>query len=179
MEVEAGIHHVYARGNDRRAVFLDDADRHLYLARLAAVVERQQWRCLAYCLMGNHVHLLVETAEPNLGSGMHRLQGGYVQRFNKRHGSVGHLFQGRYGAVRVESDAQLWTTAGYIAANPVEAGLCRRPEHWRWSSHAATIGRHAPSWLAVRRLHELFSAGAPDGRRRYAEFVDARVAARR
>ena len=80
--------------------------------------------CLSYCLMGNHVHLLIETREPNLGAGMHRLHGAYAQWFNRRHGFVGHVFQNRYESVTIENDPQLWVTAAYIARNPVTAGLC-------------------------------------------------------
>src|SRR5262245_9626283 len=89
--------------------------------------------------MNNHVHLLLETREPNLGAGMKRLHGSYVQRFHARHGSSGHLFQGRYGAKCITTDEQLWTAAAYIAMNPVEAGLCRRPDAWPWSSHSMVL----------------------------------------
>ena len=92
-ELADAIHHVYARGNDRRAIYLDDGDRAAYLAMLGRVVVMKGWRCLAYCLMDNHVHLLIETPEPNLGSGMQRLHGLYAQSHNERHGRSGHLFQ--------------------------------------------------------------------------------------
>ena len=118
----------------------------------------KRWRCLAYCLMDNHVHLLIETPEANLGSGMQWLHGFYAQAYNERHGRVGHVFQGRYGAVRITSDEQLWTVAAYIANNPVEGGLCARPEDWPWSSHAAAIlGRPSPDWLDVERLRTMGS----------------------
>ena len=146
-EVEPGVHHVYARGVAKQAIWVDDADRERYLALLRRVTLRHGWRCLAYCLMPNHVHLLIETTAPNLGVGMGRLQGPYAQGYNERHGRVGHLFGGRYGAKRVTTDPQLWVNAAYIAQNPVEAGLCRRPEDWRWSSHASTLSATSPPWL--------------------------------
>jgi putative transposase len=153
-EDEAGaIHHVYARGNNRQAIFEDDFDRRAYLALVGEVVGRMEWRCLTYCLMPNHVHLLVETPAPNLATGMCRLQGQYARRFNRRHRRSGHLFQGRYGAVRVHDDAQLWMTIAYIARNPVASGLCRRADEWEWSSHAAIVaGKGRPAWLDVKRL---------------------------
>jgi putative transposase len=107
-EVEDGIFHVYARGNAKQAVYLDDADRVTYLRLLDMAIRKRSWRCLAYCLMENHVHLLLETPNANLAAGMQWLHGLYARTFNERHGRVGHLFQGRYGAVRVRSDAQLW-----------------------------------------------------------------------
>jgi putative transposase len=179
-EVEGGVHHVFARGNDRRDIYLDDLDRRVYLAMLGRVTRRQRWRCLAYCLMPNHVHLLVETPEANLGAGMQRLHGDYAQTFNERHGRVGHVFQGRYGSVLVTTDEQLWHVAAYIALNPVSAGLCRRPEEWPWSSHASTIGgRSRHEWLDVARVLSHFEGLGGDARRNYMAVteVDGAVAA--
>jgi REP element-mobilizing transposase RayT len=143
---------VYARGNDQQAIFRHDGDRRIYLRLLGTVTVRRRWRCLSYCLMDNHVHLLLETPGGNLGAGMQQLQGNYAQSHNVRHRRSGHLFQGRYGAVRVTTDAQLWATAAYIARNPVDAGLCDRPEEYRWSSHGAWAEEREPVWLDRARL---------------------------
>ena len=172
-ERPGAIHHVYARGNDRRVVFRDDADRWTYLTLLGRMTRRQRWLLLAYCLMDNHVHLLVETPEPNLGRGMQRLHGTYAQTHNERHGRCGHLFDGRYGAKPVKTDAQLWVVAAYIARNPVEAACCRRAEEWPWSSHAAVLGGRSPAWLSVARLLEHFAGAGDRPRERYAAFVAA------
>ena len=158
------IHHVTARGNRRQLIYLDDLDREIYLLLLGQAVKRHQWACLAYCLMDNHVHLLIETPEAGLALGVQRMHGLYADTFNKRHGRSGHLFQGRYGAKRIESDEQLWVTARYIARNPVEAGLCGEPGAWVWSSHAAVLGAaRPPAWLDVARLLGYFgiNGGAP------------------
>jgi putative transposase len=170
-EVEHGIFHVYARGNGKQPIFLDDADRLTYLRMLALTVQKTGWRCLAYCLMENHVHLLVETPEANLAVGMQWLHGVYAQTFNETHGRVGHLFQGRYGAVRITTDAQLWTIVRYLALNPVEAGLCSSPADWTWGSYR-TLYAGAPAWLNQRRLLDFLSGGGGDPRRRYIEFVE-------
>ena len=162
---------MFARGNDKRAIFADSRDRYLYLGLLAEVVLRMEWQCMAYCLMDNHVHLLLETPQPNLGIGMQRLHGTYARRLNDRHRRVGHVFQGRFGSVRVRSDAQLWTVVAYIARNPVEGGLCRAPGDWRWSSHRATAGGPAPRWLAVDRLLWHLAGAGGDPRRRYDELA--------
>ena len=122
-----------------RKIYANDADRWRYLGILGRVTERMDWMCLSYCLMGNHVHLLLETRSPNLSAGMHRLHGAYAQYFNRRHVLSGHLFQGRFDSPRIESDPQLWMTAAYIARNPVDAGLCREAADWPWSSHAAIV----------------------------------------
>jgi putative transposase len=164
---------VYARGNDRRDIFVDDVDRRLYLETLGGVVRWKRWRCLAYCLMPNHVHLLLETPHANLGAGMQYLHGRYANDFNQRHGRSGHLFQGRYGSALVTTDEQLWHVAAYIALNPVSAGLCRRPEEWPWSSHASTIGGRARhGWLDKGRLLAHFEGLGGDPRRRYAAMTE-------
>ena len=177
-EVAGGIHHVYGRGNNKALLFHDALDREGYLWLLGKVVARQRWRCLSYCLMDNHMHLLVETPEPNLGRGMQRLHGDFGREFNRRHSRSGHVFQGRYGSKPIRDDEQLWTVAGYIAANPVEAGLCRAPEDWPWSGHACAVGaRPAPAWLDLTRLYERFESWGGDPRVRYLEAVAGRSAA--
>jgi REP-associated tyrosine transposase len=157
---------VYARGNAQQAIYRDDTDRLIYLRLLGVVVGVTDWRCLAYCLMDNHVHLLVETPRPNLGVGMQDLHGSYGRRFNDRHGRSGHVFQGRFGAKRVTRDAQLWTTVRYIALNPVRAGLCTDPRQWRWSSAGSS-----PHWLALPRLFEYLAAEGGDPVTRYADLI--------
>ena len=174
-EVAGGVFHVFARGNRREDIYVDDLDRHVYLDLLARVGGRQRWLCLAYCLMDNHVHLLLETPWPNLGEGIQRLHGRYAAVFNRRHRRSGHLFQGRYGATRISGDPQFLAAAAYLALNPVAAGLCRRPEDWRWSSHAELLVGKAPGWLASRRLLELFGASGRGGARSYAEYIDERL----
>ena len=126
-----------------------------------------RWRLLAYCLMPNHVHLLIETPLANLGVGMQWLHGLYAREFNDRHGRSGHVFQGRYGAVRAERDEQLWGAAAYIAMNPVEAGLCKDPEEWPWGSHRAIARGGGPRWLDVDRLLGHFAGAGGDPRERY------------
>jgi putative transposase len=170
-EFPGAVVHVYARGNRRQKIYVDDVDRARYLELLGHVVVRQRWRCLAYCLMRNHVHLLVETPEPNLGAGMQRLHGMYAASLNKRHRHSGHVFQGRYGAVVMRRDEQLLAVARYIALNPVEARLCDDACDWLWSSHAAVVGGTSPTWLDVARLLAYFAAAGGDRKRRYVEFV--------
>ncbi|MDA0164599.1 transposase [Solirubrobacter ginsenosidimutans] len=172
-EYESGLYHVTARGNRREAIFVHDTDWRRYLALVGRVTIWNRWRCLTYCLMSNHVHLLIETRTPNLGFGMQRLQGTYAQSFNSHHDQVGHLFQGRYWATRIESDAQLWVTAAYIASNPVEAGLVRVAAAWPWSSHAAILDETGPPWLDRNRLLEYFADTGGDPLKRYADFTEA------
>jgi REP element-mobilizing transposase RayT len=173
-QVAGGVYHVFARGNERRLIFRNDADRRTYLGFLSQAIARTNWHCLAYCLMDNHVHLLVETPDPNLALGMQWLQGSYAQIFNRRHQRAGHLFQGRYGAVRVESDAHLFTVVRYLALNPVEANFCDRAEDYSWSSYGGVLATATPGFLDVDRLLGYFAATGGDARGRYRELVSPR-----
>jgi putative transposase len=173
-ETEAGIWHVFARGVERRLIFLDDDDRQRYLRLLRGVVEHFHWHCLAYCLMPNHVHLLIETNRPNLGRGMHNLHGVYAQSFNERWARVGHLFQSRFGSRGVPDDLALMRVLPYITVNPVAAGLCGAPAEWAWSSHSATVDGIADRLVDLDRLAVHI---APDGGVGpvYASLVEARL----
>jgi REP element-mobilizing transposase RayT len=121
-------------------MFLAAADYEVFLSGLSVARHLDGVLCHAYCLMPNHYHLLVETPRANLDDAMQRLNGTYAMRFNRHHERTGHVFQGRYGSKLISDDAYALTVVQYIAANPVRAGLCRRPEEWRWSSYAATAG---------------------------------------
>ena len=149
-----GAHyHVGNRGNAKAAVFHSDEDRHQFVATLAGVVEEYGWRCSSYCLMTNHYHLTLTTPEPNLGAGMGRLNQLYAQWFNRRHDRVGHLFQERYWSQVIDTDARLAAAVRYIVDNPVRAGLCARPEDWRWSSARAAAGLVSlPKFLDLSQL---------------------------
>lgn len=171
LEYAGACYHITSRGNAKQAIFLDDADRETCLGIVASTVKQFGWALYAYCLMGNHYHLLLETPLPNLSRGMRRLNGLYTQRFNRRHERVGHLFQGRYGAILVERETYLLELVRYLSLNPVRAGFVSSPEEWRWSSHRALAGRAAaPSWLRTEPILERFGADplqAPLGYRRF------------
>jgi putative transposase len=153
---EAGaVHHVYFRGIARRALFLDDADRRAYLAMLGIVVARCRWRCLAFCLMDNHVHQVIETPVPNLSAGMQLLLARYARAFNERHDKAGHVYGERFGSRRIREEVHLITTIRYIARNPVEARLCESELDWPWSSVAMLAAGRAPAWLDAKRAHDL------------------------
>jgi REP element-mobilizing transposase RayT len=149
-EVAGGIFHVTPRGNAREVIFLDELDYMEFLRALATAVAQARWLCHSYCLLPNHYHLLLETPEPTLATGMRCLNGRFAQRFNRRYDRVGHVFQGPYGAELVQTDAHLRETCRYIALNPVRAGLCEDPAEWPWSSYAALAGlEEGPSFLTL------------------------------
>ncbi|AKJ95660.1 toxin RelE [Thioalkalivibrio versutus] len=173
LEYPGAVYHVTARGDRRGWIVLDDVDRRTFLERLGRAVERYNWTLYAYCLMGNHYHLLVETPDANLSRGMQWLNGVYTQNFNRRHGRVGHVFQGRYKAILVEREAYLLELCRYIDLNPVRAHLVLDAEEWQWSSYRATRCLDAaPGWLAVDQILALFGAGDTLSRASaYGEFV--------
>ncbi|RDI73880.1 Transposase IS200 like [Gaiella occulta] len=160
------------RGNERALVFRDDRDRERFLEILGEVAVRYRWRVLAYCLMGNHFHLLVMTLEPTLARGMRQLNGVYAQWFNRRHRRVGHLFQGRYKAVSVQTDAHLRRTVRYVVRNPIRARLSSRPQQWRWTSHHATVGSAAAGIVAVDELLACFADDRAEALRCYRVMVE-------
>lgn len=161
-----------SRGDRRRDIFCDDIDRRHFLDTLAKEVAQQRWRLYAYCLMGNHYHVLVETPEANLVAGMRRLNGVYTQFFNRRHNLVGHVLQGRYKSVIVDRDAYLLELARYIVLNPVRAGLVRDAKDWPWSSYRGTAGlAPVPHWLSVDAIAGQFGDHSVVAQQVYRDFV--------
>ncbi|HSL06064.1 MAG TPA: transposase [Nitrospiraceae bacterium] len=172
IEFPGAFYHVTSRGNARQRVFRDDEDREMFLATLAWVVARFRWRCHAYCLMDSHIHLLIETPQPNLSRGMRQLNGVYTQRFNRRHRTVGHLFQGRFKAILVEKEGYLLELARYIVLNPVRAKMVKTPEHYPWSSYRSMLGlAPVPPVLDTEWILDQFAGTRATARRRYAKFV--------
>ncbi len=171
IEYPGALYHVTARGNERKAIFLDDLDRRRFIELLADGVERYSWRLYAYCLMGNHYHLLLETLRPELARGMKWLNSVYVQRFNRRRGRCGHLFGERYHSVLIEKDVHFLEVARYVVLNPVRAGLCELPQEYPWSSHRATSGlEEAPDFLAIDELLARFAGTSGQARLGYRSF---------
>ncbi len=176
IEFSGALYHVTSRGDRREAIYEDDEDRLAFLRVLGDVVRDFNWRVHAYCLMGNHYHLVVETPDGNLSKGMRQLNGVYTQISNRRYRRSGHLFQGRYKAVLVDRDSYLLELSRYVVLNPVRAGMVRDAGDWLWSSYLAMVGAEAsPEWLATDGLLAQFATRRADAIRRYARFVAAGV----
>lgn len=179
IEFPGAFYHVTSRGNARQTVFLDERDYRKFLGLLGDCCARYQWLCHAYCLMGNHYHLLIETGEATLSKGMKFLNGCYTQAFNRFHEHVGHVFQGRFHAVLVDSDAYLLELARYIALNPVRAQMVRSAPDWPWSSYRATAGyTNAGPVLTNERILSHFSADRETAQARFRQFVASGVGGR-
>lgn len=181
-------HHVVQRGNRRQAIFFGDADRKAYLEMLGRACATHDTACLAWCLMANHVHLiLVPASEDGLRAPLASVHTAYSQRINRAQGLSGHLFQGRFASYAMD-DAHLMVAARYIENNPVAAGLVGRAEDWPWSSarahiagiadgltDVAALAVHVPDWRAMlawgleagdeaERIARAIVSGRPQGR---------------
>ena len=174
IEFSGALYHITSRGDGRGSIYSDDEDRELFLSLLGDTCERFNWRCHAYCLMGNHYHLLVETLDGNLSKGMRHLNGVYTQRFNRRHHRVGHVYQGRYKAILVDKESYLLELARYIVLNPVRARMVRLAKAWPWSSYRATaVLIESPDWLQVDWLLSVFAKRKNVAADKYMAFVQA------
>jgi REP element-mobilizing transposase RayT len=158
IEYPGAIYHVINRGDRREDIFRDDQDRVRFLETLQEACGKTQWRVLAYCLMRNHFHLVIETPSANLVAGMKWLLGVYTKRFNIRHKWCGHLFAGRYKALLIEGcEGYLRTVCNYVHLNPVRAKLLdpdNTLETYTWSSYGLYLKpiHQRPPWLYVQRL---------------------------
>ena len=136
---EADIYHVTIRGVAKQIIFEDDVDRRYFGERMRAFLEEEDVELFAWCFMSNHVHLLLHGGIENVSKLMKKLQISYAAYFNARHDRVGHLFQGRFDSVPVESDEQLMTTVRYIHDNPMSIPD-ESFERYKWSSYREYLG---------------------------------------
>jgi REP element-mobilizing transposase RayT len=129
-----GIFHVTARGVARTPIFLDDLDYDEFKRQLLKIRDAHAWTLHAYCLLPNHYHLVVEATRADLTNGMHKLNGRYAQRFNRRYDRVGHVFQNRFSSYVIESEEHFLNALAYVRANPIAAGLCEGVDDWPWAA---------------------------------------------
>jgi len=187
IEYQGAIYHVTARGNNRRNIFLDDRDRQRFLDRLAGCVEAHGVRLYMFCLMSNHIHLMLETPAGNLSEVMHRLQTAYSVYFNRRRQRSGQLFQGRYGARVVRGETYILRLSRYIHLTPVfTRGAKKLPlreridmlRRYRWSSYRSYIGRSAPLEFVDYAPMLAMTKAATKAKRpgEYRKFVEAGIA---
>ena len=162
------LYHVTARGNDQEAIYRDDDDRRSFTEAFGGIVRARRWEVHTACLMTNHFHLVLQTPEPDLADGMRELMSAHAQRFNRRHARSGHLFGRRYWTGEVKTDTHHLALFRYVAMNPVQGGVVRRPEAHRWSTHAALAGLvPPPGFLSLGPRDQAFSDAAG-----YRAFVD-------
>lgn len=186
MLYEGAIYHVTIRGVERRVIFNDDNDRERFLKRLGEAVEEYGVRLYLFCLMTNHVHLLVETPQANLSAFMHKVQTAYTVFYNLRHQRTGHLMQGRFGAEPVQEDEYLLKLSRYIHLNPVFAGAIKkqplkiRRQHLRgyaWSSYRGYAGLgNSYEFMDEAPVLRMMETREKKQRLAYRRFVEAGIA---
>lgn len=183
-------HHVTQRGNRRQPIFFCDEDRRRYLEHLRDGCARAQVVCLAWCLMDNHVHLIMVPGDADgLRAALGEAHRRYTRDINFREGWRGYLFQGRFASYPMD-DPHLMAALRYVERNPVAAGLVRQAEDWRWSSarshiaggrvpddpltDVAAMGGHLPNWRAML-LHGAEAGGVGAEGEALAEAIEARL----
>ena len=173
IEYPNALYHITSRGNERRPIFRSDRDRLAFLAFLGIAAIRFGWSVTAWVLMTNHFHLVIQTPEPNLSRGMQWLNGKYAGWFNKRHGRVGHLFQGRFKTRLIDGQTYFKRVIRYVILNPVRAKMVEHPRDCRWSSYRATAGlEDAPSWFDLASALHPFDDEVPAAQASYQAFVE-------
>jgi putative transposase len=150
---KTGIYHVMTRGNERKNLFLDEEDKQRFLETLFIKKEETGFFLYAYCLMGNHIHLLIRKGGESLATTMKRINASYAYYFNQRHQRVGHLFQDRFKSEPVETEQYLLAAVRYIHNNPVKAGMVERAEEYQWSSFGCYI---SPDKLESKNVDAAF-----------------------
>lgn len=172
IEFEGALYHVITRGNQRQRVFRSRVDYQRYLKILETYKIRYDYFLYAYVLMGNHVHLLIETKEKPLSRIIQGINQSFTIYFNKRYGMVGHLFQGRYKAILCEKDAYLLSLVKYIHLNPVRTKVVKSLEEYPWSSHGCYVRQVKSEGIVdTEQVLSIFSKNTGKARRLYQEYM--------
>jgi putative transposase len=172
IEYPGAWYHVMNRCRRGEIIFKDKDDYYFFIDLLKEVGDVWKARTAAYCLMATHYHLLIQTPDANLSRCMRHINGVYTQYFNRRHGSDGHLFRGRYKSILVDSDSYLLELVRYVHRNPLEAGLVKWLDSYNWSSHKGYLSYVKKwDWLHKKFVLKMFSGNSTEARKRYMEFV--------
>lgn len=134
-----GIYHVMFRGVNRQVIFGDNQDKGRFLETLKEYKEISRFTLYGYCLMDNHVHMLIKEIDETISEIIKRICSSYVYWYNAKHGRCGHLFQGRFKSEVVETDSYFLTVLRYIHQNPLTAGIVKTVEEYKWSSYGEYI----------------------------------------
>lgn len=171
IQEEGAIYHVISRGNLKQDILAEDKDKAYLLKLLRLGAERYDIHIFAYCLMSNHYHLLLRITKKNLSEFMHYLGSSYAN-YLVRGGWVGHVFSGRYKAIRIGEEDYFLIVNRYICLNPVEAGIVERPEEYPWSSYGDLVNGGRAGWLERDWLTEYFGQSLAAARKEYRQFVE-------
>ena len=167
--------HITARGNHRNDIFRDDEDFQVYCTFMQAALEYfdGQFEIYSYCLMNNHVHILIKTFKLHISNFFARVHGIYARYFNHKYNYIGHLFQDRYFSELIESDAQLLSTSRYIHLNPIRAKMVKKTENYSFSSYSMLIGLKEEKLIKSEKILSYFQK--ENCRELYRQFVECNV----
>jgi REP element-mobilizing transposase RayT len=165
------VYHVILRGNAGLPIFFDEHDRYRLYLFLQSVVEKFECRVHGFCLMTNHIHLIIQTGEVSLSHIMQSLSLRYTKWINYTQARTGHVFQGRYKALLLDADTYLQELVRYVHLNPVRAGIAASPGEYLWSSHHGYLGHEIIPWLTTDWVLSLFSVDIRQARSDYSTFV--------
>lgn len=174
IDASGALHHIIARGIDRRSIFEDATDRNDFLKRVATILSETQTTCYAWTLIPNHFHLLLRTGPSSISTVMRRLLTGYAISYNYRHRRYGHLFQNRYKSILCQEDTYLLELVRYIHLNPLRAGIVKdvgELHRYPYCGHSVLLGRFDRNWQDTDYVLKLFDKTVSRARRRYREFV--------
>ncbi len=146
------------RGNERKEIFMDDEDGERFLNTLDEKKKEGEYILYAYCLMDNHVHLVIKEGKDSISRIMKRINTSYAYYYNKKYNRVGHVFQDRYRSEAVENDGYLITLIRYVHNNPVKAGICRNVVQYSWSSYNLYISLNNSQLIETNEILEIFSS---------------------
>lgn len=175
IDAPGALHHVIVRGIEQRAIFRDENDTENFIERLGTILTETATPCFAWALMGNHVHLLLRTGLAPVAAVMQRLLTGYAQRFNRRHGRRGRLFQNRYRSILCEEDVYLLELVRYIHLNPLRAGIVESLDQlacFTDSGHATLMGTAAHPWQDTAHVLNCFGNKVTAARKAYLAYVE-------
>jgi REP element-mobilizing transposase RayT len=171
LHIPGSFNHVILRGNARRNIYVDEADRLLWQKLICEGIELWQHRVHAHCWMTNHVHMAIQASDSPLSSFIGTLASRYAKAFNKKYRRSGHLFERRYRAMIVQEDKYLLELVRYIHQNPLRARMVSELSEYRWSSHRAYSGAECPSFLTIGTVLSLFGNRLRIARHQYSEFM--------
>ncbi len=176
VEYKGAVYHILSRGNRAEFIFKEDADKEYFLRILQKAVEKYGIELYAYCIMGNHYHLLMGTPYGLLSKVMHTVQSSYGSYQQRERGWIGHVFAGRYKSLCVEKAGYILELSRYIHLNPVRAKIVKDPEEYCWSSYRLYVGKDKrPNWVNTEWLLEEYGKTRQAAQRKYRKFVEAGI----
>lgn len=169
---EFSTYHIIQRGNNRKEIFLSDHDKNRFVETMIKMKNKYNFIIYAYCLMDNHVHLLINDNGNDISKLMKSINVSYVLYFNRKYKRCGHLFQNRFISELITDDKHLLEVSKYIHNNPVKASIVQRPEAYRWSSYGDYMGNVKSEFIDISKVLDVFSNTRSKAINEYQSYVN-------